>query len=832
MTAPVQGPAASLRVVGGTGVLSLDALISKLDLPTKVRLLSGSGPWTTQAADEIGLGSMTLSDGPVGVRGGTDTELEPSAAFPSGSAMAATWDEDLLGRIGNALAAEAVRKGVDVVLGPTINLHRSPLGGRHFECMSEDPLLTGRLATAYVRGVQQRGIGACPKHYVANDAETDRFTIDNRVDERTLRELYLAPFEAVVADADPWMVMAAYNAVNGAAMTENDLLEEPLKGEWGFGGVVVSDWGALYDGERGARAALDLTMPGPDEKWAEPLVEAVRAGRVPEAALDAKLRRLLVLAARTGALGGAAPAADKPSAGRIEDASALAREAAASAAVLLRNDGILPLDREQLRRVALLGPGARDARPLGGGSASVPPAYVVTPLAGIAAALDGQAEVVTAVGAVLSEALRAPRPDELSGSDGSWAATLRWLDDEGTTVLEQHAGTATIIRILADAPDGATQLEVRTGFNPDEDGDWRIGVIGRGDAALLLEGTTVLEARDPGGAFDIHEVFATPPQYDTVVPMRAGERVDVRIRYRWPTEGFLFRVGLVVGPPLRPADEELAHAVELARTSDVAVVVVGTSDAVESEGFDRTSLTLPGRQDELVRAVAAANPRTVVVVNASSPVELPWRDEVAAVLVVWFPGMEFGNALADVLTGSVEPGGRLPTTWPVAMSEAPVVEVTPTDGRLEYTEGLAIGSRAYLATGTEPAYWFGHGLGYTTWDVLGLDAPTQATGDGFEVRVRLRNTGSRSGKQVVQVYASRPGSAVERPQRWLAGFAVVTAEPGEVVDVPVGIHARALRHWDTSAGGWAVEPGDVTLSVGRSAGELCASATVALGTPA
>ena len=831
MTSPVQGPPAGPRGVAGTGVLSLDALIQKLDLPTKVRLLSGSGPWTTQSAAEIGLGSMTLSDGPVGVRGGTDTELEPSAAFPSGSAMAATWDEDLLGRIGNALAAEAVRKGVDVVLGPTINLHRSPLGGRHFECMSEDPLLTGRLATAYVRGVQEHGIGACPKHYVANDAETDRFTVDNRVDERTLRELYLAPFEAVVADADPWMVMAAYNAVNGAPMTENELLDEPLKGEWGFAGVVVSDWGALYDGERGARAALDLTMPGPEEKWAEPLVDAVRAGRVPESAIDAKLRRLLALAARTGALN-AVPAPAKPAPGRIEDASPLAREAAASAAVLLSNDGLLPLDRERLRRVAVLGPGARDARPLGGGSASVPPAYVVTPFAGVTAALDGHAEVVTGVGAVLSEALRAPRPDELSGPDAGWAATLRWLDAEGTTVLEQHAGTATIIRMLADAPEGARQLEVHTGFTADEDGDWRIGVVGRGSCALELDGTTVLEAADSGGAFDVHEVFASPPQHGTVVALRAGERVDARIRYRWPSEGFIFKVGLVVGPPLRPADEELAHAVELARTSDVAVVVVGTSDAVESEGFDRTSLALPGRQDELVRAVAAANPRTVVVVNAGSPVELPWRDQVAAVLVVWFPGMEFGNALADVLTGAVEPGGRLPTTWPATMADAPVLSTTPTEGRLEYTEELDIGSRAYVATGTEPAYWFGHGLGYTTWDVLALDAPTQATGDGFEVSVRLRNTGSRPGKQVVQVYASRPGSAVDRPQRWLAGFAVVTADPDQVVDVPVAVHARTLRHWDTASRGWAVEPGELTLSVGRSAGELGASATVSLGTTA
>src|SRR3954451_345036 len=369
---------------------------------------------------------MTVSDGPTGVRGGTDTELDPSATFPSSTAMAASWDEDLLRRIGGLLAGEAARKGVDVGLGPTITLHRSPLGGRHFECFSEDPLLSGRLGTAYVRGVQERGIGACPKHYVANDAETDRMTVDNRVDERTLRELYLAPFEAVVTDAEPWMVMAAYNGVNGAPMTENDLPAEPLKGEWGFDGVVVSDWDALYHGEPAARAALDLAMPGPDEKWAAPLVEAVRAGRVAESDLDAKLVRLLRLAGRTGALDDGDDGNRRP--GRIVDAAPVAREAAVAGTVLLRNDGLLPLRAEELRRVAVIGPGARDARALGGGSATVPLPYPVTPVAGLTSALAGRAEVVSAVGAALTDALRPARADEIVGEGGHAAVRLRWLD--------------------------------------------------------------------------------------------------------------------------------------------------------------------------------------------------------------------------------------------------------------------------------------------------------------------------------------------------------------------------------------------------------------------
>jgi beta-glucosidase len=806
----------------------LDTLVAGLDLPTKVRLLSGAGAWTLQEVPAVGLRTLTVSDGPVGVRGGTDTELEPSAALPSGSAMAASWDEDLLQRIGGLLAAEAVRKNVDVVLGPTINLHRSPLGGRHFECFSEDPLLSGRLATAYVRGVQERGIGACPKHYVANDAETDRFTVDNRVDERTLRELYLAPFETVVREARPWMVMAAYNGVNGAPMTENDLLAEPLKGEWGFDGVVVSDWGATYSGEAAACAALDLSMPGPEPKWGDPLVEAVRDGRVPEAAVDDKVRRLLLLAARAGALAGVDPGTAKPAPGRLEDASPLAREAATAATVLLRNDGVLPLHADGLRRVAVVGPGARDARALGGGSASVPLPYVVTPVAGLTRALAGRAEVVSAVGAALSDTLRAPRADELAGP-ATGPVLVRWLDERGHTVAEQTAGTATIVRLADSVPDGATAMEVLTRFAADQDGDWRLGVTGFGSCELFLDGAAAAGGTVVQETFDIGEIFGAAPQHAATVPLRAGQEVDVRIRYRWPEGTPLFRAGLVVGLPLGPAEEELARAVELARTSDVAVVVVGTSEEVESEGFDRTSLALPGRQDELVRAVAAVNPRTVVVVNAGAPVELPWREEVAAVLVCWFPGMECGNALADVLLGVAEPGGRLPSTWPVALAAAQAPTTTPTDGRLEYTEGLHVGHRGYLRSGVEPAWWFGHGLGYTTWDVESLDAPAEATGaDGLTATVRLRNTGTRRGKQVVQVYASRPGSALDRPVRWLAGFAVAHADPGQSVDVPVEVGPRALRDWDVSAGTWAVEPGELVLSAGLSAGDLRVTAPVDL----
>lgn len=792
------------------GPVSDDALVellAALDLEAKVRLVSGGSIWTTAALPEVGLRAMTVSDGPVGVRGARFAEDAHSANLPSPSALSASWDVDLLRRVGQLLAAEAVRHGVDVVLGPTVNLHRSPLGGRHFECLSEDPLLTGRLATAYVRGLQDEGVGACPKHYVANDAETDRTTVDNRVDERTLRELYLAPFEQLVADADPWTVMAAYNGVNGVPMSESALLAEPLKGEWGWDGAVVSDWGAVYGTVASASAKLDLAMPGPEQHWSEALVAAVRAGEVDERDVDDKVLRLLRLAARVGALGPDAPTA--PTGASAADGAALAREAAVAGTVLLRNeDDLLPLRAQGLRRVALIGPSALEPRPQGGGSAMVFAPYVVTPQAGLAAALGDGVEVVTALGAPLSTALRAPHSDELDG------VRLRWCDPDGAVLLEQEAAAPRLFRSGASIPPGASSVEVVTRFVPSSTGDWRLGVSGVGTFALELDGQAVLHETVVRDRMDMHALLVEPPQSSVRFAARQGEAVEVRLRYRWAEDFFLFRAGFAVESPRGTADEEVKKAVDAARSADVAVVVVGTSEAVESEGFDRESLRLPGRQDDLVRAVAAVNPRTVVVVNAGSPVELPWRDQVGAVLVTWFPGMELGHALADVLLGAAEPGGRLPTTWPTELAAAPVTRTTPVEGVLRYDEGLHVGHRGYLRAGTQPAYWFGHGLGYTRWEHVGL------TGTAERVVVTVRNTGQRRGKQVVQVYASRPDSALDRAALVLAGFAVVCADPGEQVGVEVVLDRRVLRHWDVEQQRWDVEAGALVLHAGPHAGDL------------
>jgi beta-glucosidase len=851
----------------------LSRRVSRLSLEQKVRLLTGADFWALYAEPEAGLRRMVLSDGPAGVRGETWDERDASANVPSATALAATWDTERVEAIGRLLAREARRKGVDVLLAPTVNLHRTPYAGRHFECFSEDPLLTARIGGAYVRGLQRAGVGATVKHFVGNDSETQRFTVDVRIDDRTLRELYLAPFEAIVREADAWAVMAGYNGVNGSTMTQSPLLGDTLRGEWGFDGLVMSDWTAARSTEGAARAALDLAMPGPADRfgpWGDALLEAVRKGKVDEALIDDKVLNILRLAARVGALADPSASAEHPpdapaspeqppaSAEHLPDAPdsvAVAdelRAAAAAGFVLARNDGILPLSRSgpsgfpapaRPTRVALIGPNAQVARTLGGGSASVFPPYTISPLDGLRAA---GLRVTHAAGVYPN--LRAPqaRPPWLLRPDRSGAgAEVRFFSESGELIgseLRDGAAFRWLSGFGVDVPEPVARLEARCVIRATVAGTYRLGVSGLGRYRLLVDGAEVFDVTLalPEGA-DIAEALTTPPQRLAPIELTAGQWVTVVCEHdvqSSPFAGLGTFVQLNLEPPHGTDDKEIAAAAALAAASDVAVVVVGTTDEVESEGFDRTSLSLPGRQDDLVREVVAANPRTVVVVNSGAPVLLPWAQGAAAVLLSWFAGQEFGNALADVLLGDAEPGGRLPTTWPA--SEEGLPSTQPVDGVLDYREGLFIGYRAFDRDGREPLFAFGHGSGYTTWSYESLTvdrgpldpavpqtAPDPAEPPDVAVCVQVRNTGSRRGRDVVQVYASRPGSAVQRPVKWLAGFAVIDADPGETVDVAVLIRERAFQHW--SEAGWTLEPGSFTLSAGPSSASLPLTASVELG---
>ncbi|OIH96589.1 glycosyl hydrolase [Curtobacterium sp. MCBA15_001] len=815
----------------------IDALVGRLSTEQKVQLLTGRDFWTTWPIDEIGLRPMLMSDGPSGVRGEVWDERDPSLNLPSATALSASWDRAIAKRYGAAAAVEARRKGVDVVLGPTINLHRSPLGGRHFEAFSEDPVLTGDLAASYVAGVQENGVAATPKHYIANDYETDRFTASTEVSDRALRELYLLAFEKAVTEAHAWAVMSSYNGINGVTASENDLLETPLNSEWGFDGIVVSDWTGVRSVDS-AKASQDVAMPGPNPWWSEgPLLAAVRSGEVPMAAIDRKVHRILTLAARVGALEGFDAVAAAPV--TVEDGVAFVREAEAEGTVLVRNTGILPLgsgsdsgtgsDTAAPTRIAVIGHNADQARTQGGGSATVVPSSVVSPLDGIRAAFPS-ATVDYAIGAVVQEGIAEfPLSSITNPGTGQPGARVAFVADGTELYVEDRQATA-LFWFGGDAPTReADRLDITTTYTAETTGTVRIGVGAAGRSRMWIDDALVLDEDVPYEGDQLGAAFLNPPARSVPVSVTAGQQVAIRIEYDIVQDETLGGV-LAYQFGTEPSDEDpaslIAAAVETARDADVVVVVVGTNSKVESEGYDRSSLALPGHQDELVAAVVAANPATVVVVNAGSPVEMPWRDDVAAVLLTWFGGQEYGNAVADVLTGAREPGGRLPTTWPVAMADVPVLDVTPVDGEVSYDEGVHIGYRAWLRAGVTPAYPFGHGLGYTTWTLDGIAAtPTVTEGDAVLVTTIAVNTGDRAGKQVVQVYASRAASSVDRPVRWLVGFAPVRLAAGASTEVSIEVPARAFAHWD---GAWAFEPGVFTLHVGTSVADEAGSAEVTL----
>ncbi len=701
-------------------------LASAMTLDEKAALTAGADNWSTFAVPRLGVPGLVLTDGPVGARGATaDHErLTTSVAIPSGTALGASFDPMLVARLSAIVARQALEKGARVLLAPTVNLHRHPLWGRNFEAFSEDPLLSAKLAVAYIKGVQGEGVAATVKHFVGNETEHERFTCSTEVDERTLRECYLVPFEHAVRHGDVACVMTAYNRVNGYHVPDQQgLVRQILRGEWGFDGLVMSDWWAMLRTDDAARAGLDLEMPGPARSFGPALAAAVRAGRVAEADLDAKIRRLLALLDRVGLLGEArtVPADDTPGGAkpggagglgvvarpeehpqdRTEDRATL-RRAAADCMVLLRNDGLLPLDPGALRRIALLGSRSEHPPIMGGGSAKVRPHYRLS----------------------------------------------------------------------------------------------------------LLE---LLRERLGPGVEVLHE---------------AG--VD---------------------------EAGVAAAASAASEADIAIVVVGTDEAIESEGYDRASMDLPCPADALVRAVTAANPRTAVVVTSGAPVTMPWASVTAALVQRFFSGQETASALVDVLVGDAEPGGRLPTTLPLRLEHTPAYGNFPGEAsHVRYGEGLLVGYRWYEARHLPVAFPFGHGLSYSSFEIGGPTLSSHHLGAGkrVQVEVPVTNVGARRGAEVVQCYVAPPGGGTAapgarfRPVKELRGFAKVWLDPGESTVVSFDLGERSFAHYDAAddewaelvprrphevhpppppsahrtASGWYVVPGTYELVIGRSSADI------------
>lgn len=807
-----------------------DDLLARLTLDEAAALTAGSDSWHTTPVERLGIGRLKVTDGPTGARGDL-VSGERAACFPVGVALGATWDPLLLEEVGTALAVETKDKGAHVLLGPTINLQRTPLGGRSFECYSEDPWLTGVLATAWVRGLQAGGVGACVKHLVANDSEFERHTISSEVDQRTLREVLLRPFELVVADADPWTIMAAYNRINGTYACENRwLLTEVLRDGWGWAGAVISDWVAVQSTAPTAVAGCDLEMPGPGQHLGPRLAEAVRAGEVDEAVVRTNAGRLLHLLERAGVLDDPVEPAEQ---GPDRPAHrALARRAAAAGTVLLHDDaGLLPLRPAELHRVAVIGPNAADLTFQGGGSSQV----VTHPLARLLPALRERlaAEVVHEPGCLTHRFLpEAGAGRWAEGEDGRGVELTYFASTDCSGEPVQTRRVRTIgARWFGHGIDGidpaAFSCRYRATFVPDRDGRHTFSAVAAGRARVLVDGVEVVDAWSAPRPGEWLFGFAFDEETGTA-DLRAGVPAEVTVEFA--TFGDGRPTGLRFGLLDPQADDLVGRAERAAAGADLAVVVAGTNADWESEGHDQASFALPGDQDELIRRVAAANPRTIVVLNAGSPVAMPWADDVGAVLQVWFPGYEGANALVDVLVGDVEPSGRLPCTVPLRLEDCPALADAPRsypglDGQVHYAEGVLFGHRGYDAAGTDVRFPFGHGLGYTTW-AYGETSATVATEGDIEVLVALTNTGARQGTEVVQVYAEAPEGPLVRPPRQLVGWTKVTLAAGEQRPVRVAVDPRALEVWDEATGGWITPPGTYRLHVGRSSRDLRASTTV------
>jgi beta-glucosidase len=809
---------------GEIPMADLAQLVDAMTLDEQVSLLSGADFWSLPAVGRHGVGRLRVSDGPNGARGaGSLIGGVTAAAFPVGISLGSTWNPDLAREIGRALAAEVRSKGAHVLLAPTVNIQRSVTNGRNFECYSEDPVLTAELAKGYVEGLQGEGIGATIKHYAGNESEIERTTVSSDIDERTMRELYLIPFEAAVKEAGVWAIMSSYNKLNGTYAAENHwLLSRVLRGDWGYDGIVMSDWFGSRSCEPTVHAGLNLEMPGPTRDRGAQLVAAVEAGRVPREQVRNLCLGVLRLMQRTGALQDLREhvevADDRP------ETRALIRRAGAEGAVLLKNDGLLPLARAGT--LAVIGPNARVAQVMGGGSAQLNPHYTVSPWQGLAAAL-GEAGLSHAPGCTnhrFEPLLTGPFTMEVHAGRELLGAPVHTEVMDGLQAFWiPPVGGGRV------APDNWS-ARIRGRFTPTETGLHRVGVAAAGYARVRVDGRVIANAWEgwtKGATFfeeGCDEVVGE-------VALTAGKAHEIEVEFATkPADNLVFsalRVG--IGRPMGGA--EIAEAARIAAAADRAVVFVGRTGEWDTEGWDLPDIRLPGRQDELVAAVLKANPNTVVVLQTGGPVEMPWLPQARAVLQAWYPGQEAGNAIADVLLGEAEPGGRLAQTFPARWQDNPTWsqdrEVYPgLNGHVRYEEGLFVGYRHYDRQGIQPLFPFGHGLSYTGFDIGRLSVSGPDAAGNVTLSLRVTNTGARAGQTVVQAYVHPADAPVDRPDRELKAFAKLGLAPGETTEVELDLPARAFAWFDVAAQAWQVTAGSYRIAAGFSSADLRAEATV------
>jgi beta-glucosidase len=810
----------------------VEELLGQLTLKEKVALLSGKDIWNTVPIERLGIPSVVMTDGPHGVRASnpeTGRVMGPATSFPTGVSMASSWNPELVERVGAALGEETRAMGCDILLGPCVNIVRVPLAGRNFESYSEDPYLAGRIGVAWVKGVQSRQVGASLKHFACNNQEIERFRGSSEVDERTLREIYLPAFETIVKEAQPWTVMCSYNRLNGVYASQNNhLLNEILKGEWGFDGAVVSDWGANHTITESVQGGLDIEMPGPAKYYGWLLVEAVRNRQIDEAAVDSAARRILRTILRSGKLDDPANSQRERGAVNTPEHQALARELAEESITLLKNDnGVLPLRKDKIKSIAVIGPNAAEARIGGGGSSFLEPPYRVSPLDALKARLgdgvavghepgcDNTIDLPPLKGEIIGHGLKGEYFDntELAGPPAHERVDKKlqcwWF------------GASPAPNVPADkfSVRWTSQLTV-----PDS-GVYTFKVMNVGTCRLYVDGRLLIENKLAEAPADHARAAASAD-----VELVGGRVYEFKAEFvKLDSDDFAVVQVMFGAVPGVDQAERIARAVELAKKSDVAIIFGGMPEGYETEGGDRPHMDLPGPQAELIRAVAEANPATIVVLNCGSPVAMPWLADVPAVLEAYYPGQEAGNAVASILLGEVNPSGKLSTTFPKRLEDTPAFINYPGGKKVLYGEGIFVGYRYYDQKDVEPLFPFGFGLSYTTFEYSQLQVPpVSKIGEPVRVSVTVKNSGGVQGKEVVQLYVADKEASLPRPPKELKAFAKVSLQPGESANVSFVLDQRAFAFYDPDQKGWRVEAGEFEILVGSSSQDIRARATANL----
>lgn len=803
--------------------MSVENLCSKMSLEEQVALLSGADFWTTTAIPRLRIPKIKVTDGPNGARGaGSLVGGVKSACFPCAISIGSSFDPALARAIGKALAEEAKSKSARVLLAPTVNIHRSGLNGRNFECYSEDPHLTSEIAVGYIEGVQGEGVAATVKHFVGNESEIERFTISSDIDERALREIYLPPFEAAVKRAGVRAVMSSYNRLNGTFTSDNAwLLTQVLRVEWGFDGIVMSDWFGSHSTVESVEAGLDLEMPGPTRDRGEKLVAAVRRGDVDQEKVRESARRILDLIRWTGAF--SEPDMHEEVADDRAEHRVLIRRAGAEGTVLLKNNGVLPLSKAEAGTIAVLGPNAADARIMGGGSAQINAHYAVSPLEGIKKALAGSNAVFYAKGVSNNRMVQLFRgPVHIEYFDS--------LDLSGAAVHEEEVDMSERFWMdpISKAFDmNAFSARLTFSYTPEADGEYVFGLVSAGRSRLKVAGREIIENWE-NWARGTNYFTAGNDEVRQSIALKADEPVEIVAEFRSPKagDGGINLNAIRIGVELPLGDADFDEAVKRAESCDVAVIFAGREGEWDTEGNDLPDLRLPGRQDELIERVSAVNKNTVVVLQTGGPIEMPWIDEVAAVLQSWYPGQEAGNSIADVLFGFAEPGGRLPQTFPVRLSDNAAITddalVYPgKDGHVAYREGIFVGYRHHDTRGIKALFPFGHGLSYTTFAWGRPKISGETMGDaGLKVTFNLTNTGKRGGSDVVQLYVRPVEPRVERPEKELRAFRKVRLGAGESRQVELALTLRDLCRFDEEAGCFIADAGEYEAVIAASAEDI------------